>query len=871
LGNYAHIKHFLDFRGLDLRQSDILTPAGYAKLADNSAHAPKGGLTSRRGAKIAYESNALLSKFGYGTFRLDTTDSLGGRKTELVVMGQSQLFRVTRSYFALVNTTGAAITVSMYYDETAGEFLFRITGPSSTLVSQSLGIGTEASPVTIFSLKAVVDAVPGLSMSTPATTPAAFIDLVPDITVANGETKPLYYTILTEIPAAANLVPANDSIEMGLDTFEPTSGAVINGVLYLSSGTNVVKTQGSKTTSALCMITKYDGLRWYRAGMRRGFGQASGAGVSPGTYTDAKGTFARVGLTSDYLQYQITYKHIDKVGNVTENLYVETEITLDGSGYSNETVQVGLADPVGLNLYESGYKTARATVNGAQASVLTLTVDSDNILTVGDIAYFWDYNQTRFIQREVTGITSTSVTLSSASLDSNSVSPNYDAGGAVSVRDNALLSANLRICIWRKKVADSVWILAAEIPYAPETIANYSYYYDEDIDIGTFGAEYVEPQYPYMDGCPQGRYVCSFNNQLIISGNDRRAATTWFSDIISPELFPESTHEFDVSTRVTGCRQTAEVLCVSEANDLNVVAGNLADLNFRVDRIGANIGCISHHSMVEVQEGVMPFLSRKGPYVLAGGRNLEPLGSATYADGIKVSRLEPFFSTVYDQTLSHPVFNRAIAGVLPNKSLYVLFIPYEDAAAYGFANSDSVAFVYDYSRGSWFKWTGVNMAGGIASFEETLWWTGRDYDGSGSYDVNNTRNWLWQFQDELKGKYAYGDHDAAINWDYRSAWDHLGNPALFKRFLRCRVSSLETRPAASVPFTLSTYVDFDESLLSYSTDITWTTQSNIKVKIKAETCRALQVRFNQAVRYNPMIISGYELEATASFRAEFRE
>ena len=865
MANYTHIKNFVDFKGLDLRSSLILTPRGFARKADNCAHTPEGGLTCRRGAKIVQSGAADTTRLGYGTFRLDTTDILGNRKSELLSVGYNgYLYRVTRRTFTITNTTGASITVSMYYIGT--ELTFRVQG-ASTLVSQGLGTGNEGSPYNMTSLETVVDAVSGLAMSTPVSAPAAFMDIIPDVAVANGATGTFYYTTLEQVQVngfgGQYYLALNPQGELGNDKFEPASGCVINGVLYVSSGSNA----GSSAPAAT--IGKYDGQRYYRAGMKRGFEASLIADVAGAALTDAKGARTRTGWASEENGYLITYKQVDKTGQVVENLNVPRSGLVSGSGgFATRVIRVDLTPPDSTTLRSQGFNDAHAIVNGAQASVSTITVDSGHDFVAGDIAYFWDESQDRWIQREITSVTSTTITISTTSLDSNEDSPNYDDGGVVSVNDNAVISANLRVCIWRLDATGQIATLVEEIAYITHS-GTYQYFYDEGPGFD-FGGEYVQPAYEYMSGCPQGRYVCAFNNQLIVAGNDKRGNTVFFSDIESPELFSPN-HEFDVQTRVTGCHQTAEVLCIGEQASLNIVSGDLANFQFRVDKIGTAIGVVSHHSMKEVQEGVMPFLSAKGPYVLIGGRQLEPIGGLTYSDGAKVSRIEPVFAKVYDQTASHPAFRRATAGVLSAKSLYVLFVPFEDASAYGFANSDSVAYVFDYGRGTWFKWTDVNMAGGIAELEETLWWTGRAYDGAGSYDLNNALSKLYQLQPETKGKYAYGDHDSEIDWDYRSSWEHLGKPGMLKRFLRNRISSHEARPASSVTFTMSTYVDFDEATESFTTDLTFTTEQDKKVKIKAENCRGMQVRFQQSVRYDPMIITGYELEAVAAFRQEFRE
>jgi len=876
MAKYTHLKQYMDFKGLDLRSSEVTTPSGFARTCDNADHTSEGALTVRQGSKIVASSSGSSSAWGYGQARLDTTDILGNRKTEMIVVGQTALYKLYRGSFTITNTTGSTVTASMYYDEATTQFRFKIISGVTTHVNVALGLGITA-PTLLSAIETAVDAVTGLAMSTPtsaASIPGAFIDIVEDVTIANAATETFYYSYRTAIDSSGSsnyTQVKNHSVELGLDAFENASTCIINGVLYVSSGTNVSKTRGSTSTLTAASVTKYDGQRWYRAGMKKGIFRTLGAAlVVAGNYTDAKGTRSRVGWTDVNFRYLITFKQIDKVGNVVENLSTTEDELTSEDGSSNELVRLSLAPNDGLDLEELGFNTARAKVNGNQSGVLTITVDNGtNTLVAGDIAYFWDENQDRFIQREVTAVTATTVTISTNSLDSNQFSPTYDTGGNIHINDDAIISANLRAAIWRADNGSSQFILQVEIPYAPESVN--PYYYDDNSDSDYWHADYVQPAYVYMTGCPQGRYVASFNNQLIVAGNDKQATTFFFSDIISPELFPEGIFENDVQRRITGIKQTGDVLCVSEERDINIVSGDLGNLQFRVDKIGNNVGCTSHHSMQEIQEGVLCFLSKKGPYVLLNGRQLEPLGGLMYPDGTKASRLEPYFTRAYKPAEEQPVSKRSIAGVLLNQSKYVLFVPWELPSLPGFATSNSVAFVFDYQRGTWSKWTGVEMSGGIAEFDDTLYWTKRSYDGSGTGDFTNAEQFAYQMQPKTKGKYAYGDHNAAIAWDYRSHWEFLRDPGLFKRFLRTRLACHETRPASTTAMQMRTYVDFDDSALSFDTTLSWTTEEVLKIKILSEVCRSMQWRFSASTIYQAPILTGYELEAVTNFRAEFKE
>src|SRR5690606_16650409 len=150
------------------------------------------------------------------------------------------------------------------------------------------------------------------------------------------------------------------------------------------------------------------------------------------------------------------------------------------------------------------YLYRKAQTNGAQSNKFTITVDSGHSMKAGDIAYFWDYSQSRFIQREVTATGATTLTFSADSLDNDPSSPNYDEGGEVSVLDNALITNNFRIGIYRTKNTGSLFYLVEERPMGA------SAEYDDMAD-SALGAAYIEPAFPYSEP-PPGRYLATYND-----------------------------------------------------------------------------------------------------------------------------------------------------------------------------------------------------------------------------------------------------------------------------------------------------------------------------------------------------------------------
>lgn len=890
MARYSHISQLLSFFGLDLRSSELTRQRGF--LSDGSQdymHSPQGAMKTRYGSKY------IASGYGkVGLTRFDTTSMLGVSKTEIIGFGADSLnnstypWVLTRGSFVLTNShASTAATVTHYYDEATSQFRFKIVR-GTTLIDQALGVGTEGSPYMLSSLETAVDALTSFAMSTPtnaSTTPAAFMELLTGDTVAaNSGTLTVYYYYWAQVPSTATTSGVyatlkNPFLEVGSESCRNVSTAAVRGVLYMATGNTAPATVAGGSTITTAVLTKYDGQDFYRAGFAddliKNKTSTTVAVQAAGAIADAKGNRTPSSITGDF-GYAHSFVRIDKAGNRVETELAKVFVGAATTPTDPPVRETPAAQMVKVNMnalrtlaeVDYGYSHRFAQVNGGQSNVSTITVDSGHNITAGSIAYFWDSSQSRFIQREVTAVAATTITIALASLDSNPDSPNYDDGTTVSVLDNAYISNNLRVAIWRTKDAGTSLYLLVEIPLWAATAGTPGQSYYDDADDGDLGAEYVAPAFARNEP-PQGRFLCSFNDQLIVTGNDCHPNTTYFSDE-SPEYFPRDTHEFDVEEKTTGCHQTGEVLAIGTRNTLNIVSGDLLNFAFRVSKIGNNIGVTSHFSMKEAMEGVLMFSSYKGPYVLTGGRDLRPLGASEIRPGVWASRLEPYWTQLYSLTAAKPVFERAIAEVLPNDSLYVLFVPTEDPAAPAFATSASVVFAYNWTRDAWYKWTGWNCAGGMAVLDDQLIFTSRSYDGSGTPSYDDIVTYGSQ-QQKRKSQYNFADHATAITWRIRSHWETLGRANFFKRFLRWKIMSDETREASSTSMTIKTYVDRDTSKLSTTDTLTWTTEKSLRPKIKGELCQSMQFVCESSAYYAPNIVSGYEIEASADFRPEIKE
>lgn len=873
---YEHIKHFIDFFGIDLRSSDVLRGRGFSSDGtENIVHTPQGGIQTRWGSHIITKDVAR-----YGLFSYETTDITGDQKRELVGIGNTgasgngdYAHRLVESSFTLTNSNAAAATVYHLYDEAEGEFVFRIARGGSDVVNQGLGLGTEGSPYMLSTLDTLVSAAANLAMSAPtngSTAPAAFMELLNGASIAgSGGTLTVRYWYWEVIPreTGQSELAFSQSFLLGEEFYRNASAVQIGGVLYF----------GSQSASATpTYLLKYDGNRIYRAGLPapNEFNDPTSSAASPQAVTnDVRGNRTITGSGTNTGWYLLRFVNIDKAGNRVEG---PGTIKGDGSSLGSGNILEN-SFSYGDEIYAHGFNRGWAKVNGAQNNVATITVDANNLMQAGDIAYFWDNSQSRYIQREVTTRTSTALTISTESLDDDPTSDNYDDGGNVSVLDNAIITNNSRIAVYRATTTTNpTFYLVEEIPNYQVDDDNLSLSYWDSMTNADLAERpvYVEDEFPHElppENCGQ---ISEYNGGLILSGDYKRPNTLFFSDVDGPEYFPKVTHNVELPAPVVGHAQSGEFLVAGTANSIHVTSGVLAEFNFRFDQIGKNIGLQSHLSMQEIGEGILAFSSNVGPYVLYSGRRLEPLGYLAYPDGSKVSRLAPFWTKKYGSSEEQPYFERSIGVVLPDDQLYLLFVPFEDPDKLAFATENSVVWAFDYGRGAWWKWTGLNMAGGAAILDNTLYFSSRAHDGTGgaiSASQVVTRLSEQQRSPDLD-VYIYADHSESIDAVWRSHWESLGEPGQLKKFLRCRISSHEERLAATMPMELAIYLDKDTSAAVFETTLSWTDELDLKPKLGKAKCRMMMVEMKQEGEYyQPLVITGYELEGVAPFRPEMKE
>jgi hypothetical protein len=382
------------------------------------------------------------------------------------------------------------------------------------------------------------------------------------------------------------------------------------------------------------------------------------------------------------------------------------------------------------------------------------------------------------------------------------------------------------------------------------------------------GAEFIPPvKAPGLP--PKTRYADIWRGQLILSGDILNVDTTYYSDIVGPEYFPAGDNSFIVDNRINGIKVLDNTLYIFEKNAVNAITGDFGLDNFQVDPASREgIGCVAHHTIQEVQ-GTLYFLSDRGVY------RISPQLERPEFIGGPVS---PRFSKGNIFT-----FKQAVGYNWQEGEKYLMFLPKLPADASYSDDALNETYVYDYFREAWLKWTNFNIMGGISEKNQDLYFTKRILNNNHLAKVLNTGS-----------TYDYVDHIDTINFSYKANWETLGEPSLWKKFLRIKVHSYDV-----------TINDFESQIFSIivKQEIDWDINTTITVatldfsggssgwgidpwgefpwgqarlkqlkrKLMSKKVKSTRMIFENSVLNENVLISGYEMQIAVAHRNDFRE
>jgi hypothetical protein len=821
---YVTVPKFRDFLGVDLKSTDIKRGRQFASGGQNVDFTTNNSINKRRG----YQHRAVTG-YNAGLVEYSKVDTLGVPDPELISIGDTLRKLVTSTLD--VSYSGAVEgRVEFILQSTTSTFVFRAIEDNVEKLSYDCGDGLNT-VVPISDLIAAIGTVSNFSASTTGddTQPAAFLEIKREQIVEAGTPLEMSFEYFTDINSG-NVTMAGNTSNQGTATYENASFVNLNNVLYITNATDG--------------LFKYDAQTFYKAGMPRGSISSAAVGAAGS-------------LTGSYV-YGATYLQIDNQGQV-----VEGNISED----SSTVVPAAQVIDVTLNniLSASGFNTNAGIVAGAQVTVNTLTLDDgsggSHTFKQGDTAFFFDSVSGDYITRSITAVAGTTITID---------------GAAVTVADNAVISNNLRIAIYRTVDSGVTKFLVAEIPNDPFTATQV---YSDDLADASLGATYITPRFGH-DEPPKCQYITTYRNLLILAGSSSDPSRFYWSDLDGPEFFPTSSHAGDVNTKIgdtiRGLGVNNDQLCVFKDQSIFVGAGDFGNLNFVVDQLtSGDLGCVSHASIQEVREGVLYFLTSRGPYQIVGGQLPSPVGPTVSDSGQVFSRIESFFTDLNQRADFLPRLRRSLAINWPEQAKYVLFVPSEDSTTSSDANENSTVWVFDYSRGAWLpKWTNINGAGGMAVHDSQVYWSSKD----------STQDTVSKFLDTYD-EYDFADHTTAVDFIYQDSWEHLGEPNIKKKFLRLVMMVLDEIESASWDLTVEMGVEFskdivwanlvvpfgDSSSLGWGNspwgEFAWGEPINIskRLKLKSNKTKALRVSFKNNDLHKNILLTGWEIEVAPTY------
>lgn len=826
------LKSYINHFGLDLKSSDIVREPQYASDMLNAEYQKNGNISKRPGYR-----GAASSEGGAGLHSYNRIDPTTAKESQILIAVSDTLHElITTTITVSYSGAAASVAFNLCLDKIADVYKVIIVEDTTQVLDFNLGVGIdEVSPVSVTALKTAIEGISAdysVTISGDPLAVAAYLDLVRDNDLVAGDVVMETHS-WQEINTPITLLPGNTA-NQGDDDFYLTTAVQLNNVLYLSNGYDE--------------MIKYDGQNAYRAGLPQPLTSPTAAVGGAGLLnpTDPNG-----------YRYAYLYSQFDAAGNLVEGIESADSVNVNPV---NQTV-----DLTGDNiLASSGFNTNCAIVAGAQVGVTTITVDDgaggSHTMKVGDTAYFFDGVSGGYVEREVTAIAAGTITI---------------AGAAVDVADNAVISNNLRIGIYRNLDGGTQKFLVEEIPNNSFT-ATWSYN-DNIIDSG-LTIELTDPI--VARGLPpKGRYISSYNNQLFSCGDiDNPLRVSW-SDVGEPEYWNPTLYSLQLQSpngeKLTGLAQSNEVMTVFEKRAMHVLSGDIVNNNIRVDTITKDIGCVSHNTIQEVR-GSLYFLSDRGVWKTTSGQI-----------PVEVSDLiEPAFEQDSLVTSANRyVLKRAQAINDRDREQYVLYIPTENTNLVGLVGNDnSIIFTEDYYRGAWLKWNNMNWSGGAAYHKTKIWFTERRNLGSSQIATHlyarSSRGDSWDYEDNVE----------PINFSYSSAWYSINEPSVFKKFLRMKTYASEATSNNRFMIDVDVEKNFIDGLVANSFMIDFSGNGggygispygvtgygdiffpSRKCKFGPIKARAIRFVLKNNNDCENVDIVGWELEVAMPFRTELKE
>lgn len=783
MGVQHQVKKIIDsFKGLDKRTSDLIDNPEYASEMVNTDYRDNRTIVKRKGMHYLSQSVGGYGLFTYkvaNVYNPDTNPTGDGSTSDQLLCADNNLHKMVTETVTINHANNPSnpqnIYVTLALDPSTNTFKFTTSDGGSV----DIGTGIEATPVTLSSLATSIAALVDqdnnnlgltltLSSGLTGSETAAFLEPFDSVKIADSSTLELDYHTWDTVTFGDSSYNSNAPFTQyfankGNNSLENISHAVLNNNMYFANGYDE--------------LMKYDGAKIYRAGLPKPATPSITATPSVNTYTDANGD--PIGLSFNAhadakYYYRVVYRFTDANGNTitsqpsdivsqhiqSHNHAVELDIpTLQpGTGFDLDNVKI--------LVYRTKGTIDDSTVAGANFYLVT-------------------QQDVNLYKSSYTG----NNPLVPTDIDSNTTHVNETIvyTGDPPVATEFIYNNNI---IDNNKTVTSVKFLDV--------------WNDEDLTDTLFLEEYVEGRH---DLPPKGRYLTVHQGCLVISGrhdfgnefNYSLPDLNLVTGEIGTEYFPSDDRSLIVESpdggKITAVASLKDTLYVFHSNAITYLTGDISVTGAPLPRKDvltkqSLIGSVSHQSIQEY-EATLSFLFDDGVYNINSSNG--------YPSELS-KNITPIFRN------PDLIKKRALSFYERSSQLFLFYIPREGTYNNTIhATDESTIFCLDTTNGAWFTWKGLNMVGGVTTFNEETYFMAREYDSTTVSVVN--RLCKLKRRDDFTD---YTDHNKAIKFTMVTSWESLGEPTLFKKFIRAKTFIRDSAKALECPeFTLKLYLRKD--------------------------------------------------------------
>lgn len=790
MGVQHQVKKIIDsFKGLDKRTSDLIDNPEYASEMVNTDYRDNRTIVKRKGMHYLSQSVGGYGLFTYKEANIydPVNNPTGdGSVSDQLLCADNNLHKMVKETVTINHANNPSnpqnIYVTLALDPSTNTFKFTTSDGGSV----DIGTGIESSPVTLSSLATSIAALVdpdnnnlGLTLTFSSgltgNETAAFLEPFESVKIADSSTLALDYHTWDTVPFAdadynSNAPFTQYFANKGNDSLENISHVVLNNNMYFANGYDE--------------LMKYDGAKVYRAGLPKPAAPTVTEITTPQNVNDTNNNHLGVTNGTGSYYYRYVLKYTDANGN-TITSQPSDYVKLSHSGASRHVIKVDIPELAAGTGFDISSPNMKILLYRTKGSIDDSTVAGANfyLINTGD-----------------TNLTSTISASDAAALSTaapNAINLTLDVPAPPGTGEGTLTMGDIL-----NTDADAVTGTITFLDYLEDSDPNNPTPYQTTDTL--FLEEYVEGRH---DLPPKGRYLTVHQGCLVIAGrhdfgnefNYSLPDLNLITGEIGTEYFPSDDRSLIVESpdggKITAVASLKDSLYVFHENAITYLTGDISVTGAPLPRKDVLtkqglIGSSSHQSIQEY-ESTLSFLSEDGIYNINASNGFPSQLS---------KNITPLFRN------KELIKKRALSFYDKDSQLFLFYIPREGTYNNTLhATDESTIFCLDTTNGAWFTWKGLNMAGGVTTFNEETYFMAREYDSATVSVVN--RLCKIKKRDDFTD---YTDHNKSIKFTLVTSWESLGEPTLFKKFIRSKTFIRDSAKALECPeFTLKLYLRKD--------------------------------------------------------------